>query len=405
MRVVEVDILILGAGTIGCYLSSVLKEENCVILDCGLNSKDRFKRDEEINTDALSHGRYFGIGGTSNLWGGQIIFDRNLAAKYRVKENHINKVAAKLQIPTKYLANTDYGVNGYWLPYWKRSLKYLISKRHNIYRDVYVESIRSKNEKYEIIGNKGSIIFVARKVHVCLGAFESARFLFDSKLLLSNRIDFNDHISVKFKEKYTPKNFESTRSNMIFKGGGFLTYRYLPESTVGMFHEIFNNEEGYMEVIKSIYSRDISFKSFNMMDLCKGLLFLLRSLLKGKVHIDSRELRLDFTTLNGEYGYIEPYNTTDGLRLRVVRKDLPLEFMELRKIHYDFACIENPLVYHPSGIFNDKLNVDFSLMGHPNLYVWNTGIFPNSSSVNNTSLVFALIEKQFEHETEINNIS
>lgn len=77
------QVCIIGCGTLGCYLARRLfdlfgDQFEITILEMG----DRRIRDEQqlgveavgSNTRVASHGRFFGLGGTSARWGGQVLF-------------------------------------------------------------------------------------------------------------------------------------------------------------------------------------------------------------------------------------------------------------------------------------------------------------------------------------------
>jgi len=71
-------IVIIGAGTVGLYLAHelMLKGLEIILIDAGGEEMESFSTDEFENvghfSNGLSIGRAKGIGGTSNLWGGQL---------------------------------------------------------------------------------------------------------------------------------------------------------------------------------------------------------------------------------------------------------------------------------------------------------------------------------------------
>ena len=79
----KVQLAILGGGTYGCYLAKRLSEElpddySITLIDVGDN-QTRSESDIGFSSTAKKYkgakqGRYFGIGGTTKMWGGQILF-------------------------------------------------------------------------------------------------------------------------------------------------------------------------------------------------------------------------------------------------------------------------------------------------------------------------------------------
>lgn len=80
----EKKICIAGAGTYGSYLANAIKEcspnTSVVLIETG---GQHVKSEEEIGSSSLlkensynaaNKGRFFGLGGTSAKWGGQLLF-------------------------------------------------------------------------------------------------------------------------------------------------------------------------------------------------------------------------------------------------------------------------------------------------------------------------------------------
>ena len=64
------DEIVLGLGTVGSYYCSINTNVSRLIIDVGeTNLSSTFVNDKEKQTDVLTRGRRFGLGGTSKIWG------------------------------------------------------------------------------------------------------------------------------------------------------------------------------------------------------------------------------------------------------------------------------------------------------------------------------------------------
>ena len=262
------EILIIGAGTAGLYLANKLMGNglNIVVLDQGSLIGKRTDKSSVINTgmpyEGSYRGRSFGVGGTSTLWGGQMIplseldFNdrrskglREWPIKYQDLIPYYENVCKSLNLnnyngnslkkikkrffPKIYNLNQDFSLRlSQWISFKKRNFgKYYYKKiLHNRNSGVEIwtnalttKIIKSKeSENYKIIevlarSPSGKLLSIsADKVIICAGTLESTRLLleFESENLSKGfsvspalGLFFSDHLSINLGE-IIPNNFK-----------------------------------------------------------------------------------------------------------------------------------------------------------------------------------------------------
>ena len=119
------DIIIVGAGPVGLYLAiSLSKKLNILLIEGNKNflklKKNKISFRKDIYKTATKLGNYNGLGGTSNIWGGQInslskyevenLKDFNWEEIYKITKKYEHKVYSKIfgftEKKTKFLLNT-----------------------------------------------------------------------------------------------------------------------------------------------------------------------------------------------------------------------------------------------------------------------------------------------------------
>ncbi len=263
-----VDVNIIGAGTAGLYLADRLKDSGLKVLvieegfDRGKMSEffDKSVINSGIKYDGASKGRSFGLGGTSSLWGGQMItlspsdfkerYDLGFSKwpiKYVDLEVHFKRVREKLglknykeselvsmkkkKLPLLYNFNKYLNLRlSQWIPFNKRNFgkffrnKIQSSKTVEVWLNASLKTIvkSDQNKTYEVTkivaqgrgGNK--LIVKAKYFIICAGAIESTRILLqfdddnDNCITKNNSplgLFFSDHLSVNI-GKILPFNFK-----------------------------------------------------------------------------------------------------------------------------------------------------------------------------------------------------
>jgi hypothetical protein len=254
---VDCDIVIIGAGTAGLYLANKLYNSSFKIILIEEGGRQGRMSDllgkkvinSGIQYNGASKGRSFGIGGTSSLWGGQMIplssFDledracgmfKEWPIKFDNLKAHLNNVCNifslnsyknsdsnalnKLFFPTLYNFNKCLNLrHSQWIPFKKRNFgKYFFKKiKSNDNINVWINSriekiIKSEGKdsyRIEKIVSKsvsGNVLTVkAKNIVICAGALESTRLLLEFDEENNNCITnkgsplgnyFSDHFSI-----------------------------------------------------------------------------------------------------------------------------------------------------------------------------------------------------------------
>lgn len=398
------DEIVLGLGTVGSYYCSINTNISRLIIDVGeTNLSDTFANDKEKQTDVLTRGRRFGLGGTSKIWGGQIVFDENyLKEQHDITEVEINAVKNRLGIPLS--KDKAPHVIGYWLHYWRRNLYNKFKKKLNG-QSILNGIVLSFEEKdglvyVEVWHDNSTSIFISKNLIVCLGAFETSRLLYQSNVIC-NDIGFDDHISVSLKKNNLFEDFKLNDAPMKLRLGGIKTYRYVPVGQVGMFHHVYKNL-GINIIKELLFTKQKTLTELRINEIYSFIKSILAIVFFLRVKSSEYSFSYDFATFDkvwGEVCFSKEKDKFGRYHIIVRRKELPLHFRNnevLKEI--PFVCIENPEIYHPSNLFAELLNQDLSLSNMPMIKILSTGSLKNSTSVNPTAAVFAIIEKFLNSE-------
>lgn len=431
-------ICIIGAGTYGCYLAQRLIEEfgdniDLTLIDLG-NENIRSEKQAglvsySIASSAAKFGRYFGLGGTSAKWGGQILFfDHNDNPSNEVVWDEIISVCEKFRntVLTKLIGkNTCFDSSGgssglifktgLWLRYSKRNLYKSVLKSKsrrviNIIKNVRVvrfvfESDTVKGlELRDLKGQRKSI--QADIFYLTAGALESCRLLL-SENLHNNKFspllgkNLGDHISLDL--------FELDGKDTVFEGfdlksnwsrGNLVTGRivvYGQDGRLGFIHPIFNKDVQIFKALKSaLFGRGII--KFNIRTISNGISFIIKfvfsMLVHRKMYVDGYyNLRLDIEQNSVNNNFISLSDETDNygqkgisVNWNVSESDLQIiaeisrefeEYLIRNNIAFKSLVSQNEDLiskvedtYHPTGILS--VGVDSNSVLDMNCLVRNT---------------------------------
>jgi hypothetical protein len=447
------NICIIGAGTYGCYvidsLLSKYPKANITLFDVGDSS---IKSEEEIGLysslkkamyTGLTDGRWFGFGGTSNKWGGQLLTftendfenpDNFMQEVIQLNQKHKVAVLKKFNIkndcPEKYVSDGLFTKTGVWLSAFDRSFfKYFkISKRkqvkivagcrvskfitqtnNKIHKVIYIENGIEKEESFDYY-------------FLTAGAFESSRILLSSNLR-KDRVSFSDHLSQKvFKVKRSTKIGDE---DFVFKLKGFslITKRLIGEIDGFSFyaHPVFNMDFPFFQSIKMIlFKKQFTWKAIK--DVFKNtpqvVAFIWSVLVKKKmfvlnnewcIYIDIENPTKDsFVTLSEEkdaYG-IHGLDVTYAIGeeadiIYTKAKELTRKYLIDNQV--DFETFEDVIdvrnsedIYHPYLMNRTYNSVDDYFSTYENMLAVSTGILPRIGGINPTAAVLPLIDEFIE---------
>ena len=444
------NICVIGAGTYGCYLAHLLAEQHphskVTMLDVG----DAETRNEQgigfvsravgAPYHALSEGRFFGLGGSSARWGGQILtFTENdfrsptgfLADIVRLNVKHRGRVMRRLGLPDlgeeRRLSDGLFVKPGVWLSYGRRNLYRALKLRNlpNIAVRTHCRATRLTHEGGVITavhvscdGEDQALVF--DHYFLATGAFEGNRLLAVSGLG-GETFSFSDHLSQKAFRVRGGTVLGEDDFRFKFRGLSLVTKRFVGEvDGVSFFaHPIFNAEFEFFQDLKAIlYRREISPQRLARLlgQAPEAARFFWDMFPRRRLYVHRNEwyLQLDLENYAGSgeasvssqrdaFGQsgvdvsLSVGERTDRLFasarsiLRDYLKEVGADFVELEP-RTDAAKYED--TYHPYGMFaSDSSSADAYFDGFPNMLVVNTGVLPRAGGINCTAAVFPLIEE------------
>lgn len=444
-------VAVIGAGAYGCYVIDSLinkfPEIEITLFEVGdaeIKNEDKigFKSNlQNLKYSGLSKGRYFGFGGTTSRWGGQLLtFTRkdfknppqfltdiiNLNEKYKryiFKKFKINSELVESDLNDQLFIKT-----GVWLNYFNRNLfnYFKISKRKNVFIHKNTRVIKiikdDNNEIKGIVYKKNGEEKTCSFNHYFLtaGAFESNRILLNSEFISNNVISFSDHLSQKiFKIKGSTK-IGSDDFSFRVNGSSLITKRIIGElNGVSFFaNPIFNSEFSFFQNIKQVlFKQEFNLKIIkNIVFDIPGLIkFFWSYFLKKRIYVHRNEwylfIDVEIPKNNSRISLSDIYDIYN-------EKILDVDFCFDKKTFDNFnqakGLIKNYLIknnvdfeecdskiqvekiedtYHPYAMICNFNSTNEYFNMYKNMLVINTGILPRAGGINPTAAVFPLIEE------------
>lgn len=447
------SIAVLGAGTYGSYVIDTLKRaernSNITLFDVGDES---LRNEEEIGYGTnllgsiytgLRKGRFFGYGGASGKWGGQLLmftekdfsspsnFMRgiiDLDKKYR------DAVFARFRIKNSFeendLGDSLFSKTGVWLGYFNRNMfNYFKIKKSSVFirNHIRVKRLLLNDDKSKIVG----LEYVTKTGNVkhayydqyflTAGAFECNRIVLSSNMVDSNSISFSDHLSQRiFQVKGRPiikgENFQFglQRTSMITK-------RIIGEvNGVSFFaNPIFNDEFPFFQNLKKIlFKNEVSMSVIlavfrdipSVIAFVWNMVFLHRIYIyknQWKMFIDienpSKNCKISLSKDLDQWGvpklnvsFEVPQEAVDVFsaakeRIGNLLTESGVTFESDSKV---ISAEKAEDTYHPYGMFlSDSESVEAYFNRYDNLLVVNTGVLPRAGGINTTASCFPLIEE------------
>ncbi len=459
-------VCIIGCGTYGSYLLRRLLERygdtvDVTVVEVG---NPQIRNIEEAglatpsDTSSVSRfGRYFGLGGTSARWGGQILFfDRRDVARnhnpdwdyiVELNDRHRATVLEKLLGQRKISDRPEPPrvKHGIWLGYFKRNLYNRLRKAAREqtrwitdHRVVGFQREGGRLRRIELRDRLGREQTVeADTFYLTAGALESWRLLdkLGTEELRNGDLGRNlgDHVSVElFRVKGSPPVLKGVDFTPRFLGMSLFTKRLLVDTAgarVNFAHVIPNKGVAAFAVLKNaLFGRQETRTRWQ--DVMQSLSFLAsfggKLIFQRKLHVHKNQwsLQLDieqgdetdsYLTTNderdafGERGLQLHWSVTDSDRaaIKEAKRELK-QLLDEAGHHYEevfsdvdaYEKLED--TYHPVGFIRlgqderAPVDRDFRVRGTDNLYHFSTALFRSAKSINPTGAGFCLIEEHLD---------
>ncbi|WP_289060986.1 hypothetical protein [uncultured Zobellia sp.] len=447
-------IAILGAGTYGSYTVDSLQRKfpqaEITIFDVGdskVKSEDEtgfFSQTKRSKYKGLTHGRFFGWGGASHKWGGQLLtFTENdfahpcqfmkdiIGLDKKYKDQFLAKFKLENKFPEKRLSSTLFTKTGVWLSMLHRNFFkwFKIDQRQNVkvLSHCRIVKLLSKNNR-EING----VVYLEDGIEktatfdyyfLTAGAFENARILLSSEMVPDKKVMFSDHLSQKmFKVKGSTV---IGSQDYVFKmrRTSLITKRMVGEiDDISYYiHPVFNMKFPFFVMIKEIlYFHKFSFGKIGqyllttLKDIPHVLGFIWSVVVRRKIYVMNKEwfLYIDienptkdsYVSLSNEKdkfglsGLDVYYNVgKDAIAIYEKAQQEAVAYLNSCKVNYEIIADKIDVetcedIYHPYGMIHfDSMEDYFTRWS--NLLVISTGILPRSGGINPTAAVFPLIDE------------
>lgn len=443
-------IAVIGAGTYGSYVINSLLEKfpdaDITLFDVGNKS---VKSEKEIGFysslkkamyKGLTDGRYFGFGGASDKWGGQLLTYSTNDFKHpnqfmldiiKLDMKDKDKMLAKFKIENKYPENhvSDelFTKTGVWLSALHRNFFkwFKINKRKQVTilsrcRVVRLESENGKDIKSVVYLENGRQKSQSFDYYfLTAGAFESARILLSSGLTQKDKVYFSDHLSQKvFKIKGSTK-IGSEDFVFRMRGTSLITKRMIGETNDCSFyiHPVFNLKFPFFESVKEVlfkhhfkmkYVWNIFRDIPNVIGFAWAVLVLRRMYVMNNewyLYIDIENPTKDsYVCLSKErdsFGVngLDVYYNADQEATNIYEQAKKIAIKHLNACKADYDVLAENInvqtcedIYHPYGMFDFK-DMDDYFHHWNNMLIVTTGVLPRSGGINPTASMLPVIDE------------
>lgn len=442
-------IAVLGAGTYGSYvINSLLNkypDAQITLFDVGDKS---VKTEKEIGFysslkkamyKGLTDGRYFGFGGASDKWGGQLLTytendfkhpNRFMQGIIELDKKDKDSMLAKFNIENKFPENKVseelFTKTGVWLSALHRNFFHWfnINKRKQVSiqshcRVVRLDSNNGKDIKAVIYKENGVEKSASFDYYfLTAGAFESARILLSSGLHKDNKVFFSDHLSQKvFKIK---KSTVIGNEDFVFRmrGTSLITKRMIGEVNDCSFyiHPVFNLKFPFFESVKEVlfkhhfkmkYVWNVFKDIPNVIGFAWAVLFLRRMYVMNNewyLYIDienpTKESYVCLSKETDKFGVqgLDVYYNADKDAVEVYNKAKEIAIKHLDNCKTDYEVLAEEInvqtcedIYHPYGMFDFQDMNDYYTRWN-NMLVVTTGVLPRSGGINPTASLLPVVD-------------
>lgn len=442
---------VIGAGTYGSYVSNLLSvvypHEQIDLYDVG---DENLKDEREIGYlsnitnapyEGLQKSRFFGYGGASVKWGGQLLTfsDNDFASptgylrdiveiNKKYKEKVLSRFNLVNNIPDIKINENLFVKTGIWLSYFHRNLfkhfKIKQNRKINIVHNSRVTRLLANDghiSGFEYLHNNKLKTVCYDQYFLTSGAFESSRLLIHSGLSDEKDImPFSDHLSQRaFKVKSGIK-MGNIDFRFLVSGASLITKRFVGEVDGYSFYSqpICNEDFPFFKDLKKLlfghkFGIGIILNILKNIPQCIAFAWYMIILKKMYVYNDEFYLQIDIEAPR-ESGKITLNEERDNWGEHAVDVDLSImpmtgelftkaravvkEYLDNNGVVYEELPFSTTAeryedVYHPFGMFCDFDSVGDYFKRFDNMLVVNTGVLPRAGGINSTCAVMPLVEE------------
>ena len=447
------SVAVIGSGAYGSYTINRLlemKEKQSVTLfdpwHEGVKDEDEAGYGTNLtgaSYTGLKKGRFFGFGGATVKWGGQLLmFTENdfknpsefMKGIIRMDQKWKDKVFERFGFQNKFEENQKgFGLftkTGIWLGYFSRNLfKHfgILKKKVMMRTDSRVARFMYDKENNIIYGleyvTKDGRIKHAYfdQYFLCAGAFESNRIVLSSGMVDGDMIHFSDHLSQKIFKINGKPIISGEDYQFGIQGTSLVTKRLIGEvNDVSFFaNPIYNADFPFFQNLKKIMFKDeISLAVIGaiLKDIPSVFGFVWSMAVKHKIYVYKNTWNM----------FIDIENETEKSCIRLSEEkdqwglpklDVFFEVGDVSKYVYDTAkkqvadyldangvnyesegeeihVEKSEDTYHPYAMFmSDSKSIEDYFTRYSNLLIVNTGILPRAGGINTTASCMPLIEE------------
>lgn len=450
------SVAVIGSGAYGAYTVNRLMElpekQNITLFDPG---HDGVKDEDEAgygtnmlgaNYTGTKKGRFFGFGGATVKWGGQLLmFTENdfknpsefMKGIIRMDQKWKDKVFERFGFQNKFEENQKgFGLftkTGIWLGYFRRNLfkhfgisdkKVMMRTDSRVSRFIYNKEKNTING-LEFVTKNGRIKHAYfDQYFLCAGAFESNRIVLSSGMVDGDMIHFSDHLSQKIFKISGKPIINGEDYQFGIQGTSLVTKRLIGEvSDVSFFaNPIYNADFPFFQNLKKImFKGEISLAVIGaiLKDIPSVFGFVWSMAVKHKIYVYKNTWNM----------FIDIENETEKSCIRLSEEkdqwglpklDVFFEVGDMSKYVYDSAkkqvadyldangvnyesagdeihVEKSEDTYHPYAMFmSDSKSLEDYFTRYGNLLIVNTGILPRAGGINTTASCMPLIEEYIE---------
>ena len=442
---------VLGAGTYGSYicdlLSNVYPHEAIDLYDVG---DERIKNEDEIGFfshiigapyEGLQKARFFGFGGASVKWGGQLLTfgDNDFAnpnpyikdvveLNKKWKDHVLSKFGLENHIPEIRLNDSLFTKTGVWLGYFHRNLfkHFGISKKPqiNIIKNTRVTKLlwvdnHINGFEYISNGEKG-IVKEYDQYFLTTGAFESSRLLINSEMAEDGKMQFSDHLSQRAFHVTSGIKMGNQDFTFHMQGTSLVTKRFVGEVDGYSFYSqpICNEDFPFFKDLKKLlFGHQIKLNI--IWDIIKNIpsciafawdMLILRKLYvyknqfylqidieapreSGSIMLNDEKDQYGEKSINVDLSILPKTGELFTKARAIVKQWLDENHVKYTELPFSTTAEKYEDVYHPFGIFCDFDCVNDYFYHFDNLLVVNTGVLQRAGGINSTCAVFPLVEE------------